>query len=118
MSDSQGRLAAYGSAFNSAVRMLGDDADRLETELLSQAEGLRTQFGDPASSTFLQDHIDGLKFIALLVRHRLDIREVPGRGEWDSFVVMCLECETFPIPVDDMVCPVCETSKWLHVARC
>ena len=61
--------------------MLGDDADRLETELLSQVEGLRTHFGDPAPSVWQQDYIDGLEFIALLVRHRLDIREVPELGE-------------------------------------
>ena len=90
MSDSQGRLAAYGSAFNDAVRMLGDDADRLETELLSQVEGLRTRFDDPAPSTLQQDYIDGLAFIALLVRHRLDIRETEMHdlGERDSFHVV------------------------------
>ena len=117
--DQMGRLSAYGSAFNDAVRMLGEDADRLETDLLSQVEGLRTHFGDPAPSAYLQHFIDSLEFIALLVRHRLDIREVHEPGDGDSIhVVICLKCETFPIPPDADVCPTCATSKWFHVTRC
>ena len=74
----------------------------LETELLSQVEALSAHFGDPAASALQQDYIDVLAFIALLVRHRRDIREVLGLSEGDSFhVVMCLKCETLPIPVDD-----------------
>ena len=113
----QGRLAAYGSAFKDAVQLLGDDADQLETDLLNQAEDLRTHFGDPAPTSFLQDVIDSYEFIALLIRHRHDFRAGHPGIEGLS-VIICLKCEVFPIDLVADVCPVCGTSKWLHITRC
>ena len=113
----QGRLAAYSSAFNDAVRMLGEEAVKLEADLRDQAEDLRVHFGEPAPTPFLQDLIDGYEFIALLIRHRHDYRArhpgIEGFG-----ITICLKCEVFPIALDADACPVCETDKWLHVTRC
>jgi len=110
-----GEHAATRSVLWEAIRRLDDDQIEEIIELESMnVESLREKWGDSLAD-FRKGYVEGLHFLTLLLHHRFQPseRDDPSSGE---MIQICMQCETFPIPIHDP-CPVCRTSKWLHVAR-
>ena len=116
----QGQLVATRMMLWGAVDRLSEEqADELADLEAMNVESLRRLWG-PTFSDHQKGIVDELEFLMLRLRHRFNFseRDDPTLQEVTE---ICLKCETFPIlrgtAEDKLSCPVCKTSRWLHITR-